>query len=174
MNQFSILLHLLTRSKASTQDPSFLIRGETMDNICSTLGFTSKTRHIEFFELLQKFSRYIQPLGLQMKQNLFNRHWFLIQESSIQNWLHANPFADKKSLGATMAVIISLSLLHGQEIDFQLINQYRKKKSLDDDLTKLHELRFIIRNKNKVKLHPNLGYYLDFNKFDLSIHDFPE
>jgi hypothetical protein len=178
MNEYSILVHLLTRNssesvKNSNVDPKIkspakyktIKIGAVESDIHKALSLTGRNAKIQFNQLLSEFSRVIQPFGMVIKQNPFDKHWFLTQNSEIHEFFKANPFSNKSRLAATLFTIISLCFIHSGSVDIQTIQKIRKKKDIQTDLTELVQQGFILLDENNVSIHPNLGYYIDLDQF---------
>ncbi len=165
MNEYSILFYLLSKTSPNADYPDFQQLGESEEKICEALKYTGKVAHIRFQRILEEFSRNVQPFGLIIRKNPFNNCWFLIQSSEIQEFFHANPFEDKNRLPATLCIIIALALTQSDSISIDKIKELRKKKDITEDLETLEDLNFIIIEENRVYLHPNLGYFLNFETF---------
>ena len=166
MNEFGILMHLLSRSKTTSDvNHPILQYGCHSDELCKELKFTGKTAMNQLSLLMASFSHSIRPIGLQIRQNPFNHYWYITEDVDIQEYFFNNPFENKIRLGATLAVIISLCLVHGGKIDYTTLQSARKKKDLSGDLEDLETQGFIILSENQIELSPNLGYYLNLDLF---------
>ena len=166
MNEFGILMHLLSRSKTTSDvNHPILQYGCHSDELCKELKFTGKTAMNQLSQLMASFSHSIRPIGLQIRQNPFNHYWYIIEDVDIQEYFFNNPFENKIRLGATLSVIISLCLVHGGKIDYTTLQNARKKKDLSEDLKDLESQGFILLSENQIELSPNLGYYLNLDKF---------
>jgi len=135
------------------------------DELCKELKYTGKTAIMQLTQLMGSFSHAIHPFGLKIRQNPFNHYWYITEDVDIQEYFLNNPFENKIRLGATLAVIISLCLVHGGKIDYTTLQNARKKKDLSEDLKDLESQGFILLSENQIELSPNLGYYLNLDKF---------
>jgi len=166
LNEFGILMQLLSRSKVISDVKNPILHyGCHTDELCKELKFTGKTAMIQLSQLMTSFSRAIRPFNLQIRQNPFNHYWYITQDADIQNFFGNNPFQDKIRLGATLSVIISLCLVHGEKIDYVTLQNTRKKKNISEDLKDLESQGFIILSENQIELSPNLFYYLNVDRF---------
>ena len=71
MNEISILMHLLSRKKKISQI------GATRGEILEILNVKGKNTSIHFQNLINGLSNYLIPLGLQIKFNSLNSHWYI-------------------------------------------------------------------------------------------------
>lgn len=165
MNEYSILFHLLSRQKSDSSSPTTLIVGASGDEIKENLGMGGKYSHHRFLSLLEQFSQNIQPFGLILRQNPFNHLWYLTQKQDVQNFFHTNPFQNKPRLAATFATILSLCLINSGSTDLSTIQKMRKKKDIQTDIDELVHLLLINQSGNQIKLHENVGYYMDVELF---------
>lgn len=161
MNEISILMHLLSNKK------NMHTIGATKKEIIQTLNIKNKNRNIEFQNLVTHLSKYTEPLGLQVRYNPINSHWFISYDSDISDLISANPFENKPKLAATLFCILVLCLKSPDGttkiIDLQNI---RKKKNVVEDLKELEQIGYleIEKDSNLIKLSPLIGYQLDFEK----------
>lgn len=165
LNEYSILFHLLSRQKNDHILPHKLIIGSHFDELKEKLGLTGKNAQDQFQKLLGQFAENIQPFGLKISQNPFNQHWYLTQNQDIQKILAGNPFSNKTRLAATFTVILSLCLINSGPTDLASIQKMRKKLDIQADVEELCQLNLLIQSGNQVKIHENVGYYLDLDLF---------
>ena len=167
MNEFSIITHLLSQAHYSDLD-SPEIKSEigcTEKQLLELLGFRGKYAKLRLLTLMEEYCRHIKVFGLNVKINPLNNHWYLAKPAEVLQITHSNPFFNKTRLGATLMVIISLVMLSQGPVEKNQILQVRKKQSIDEDLEELARMQYIIVDKSKVSLHPNLGYHLDLPEF---------
>lgn len=167
MNQYSILMYLLSKTEKETIDINYKIIGATEEELCEQLHFTGKYAKIKLYKLMEQFDKSINVFNLQIKQNPFNLRWYLTQSSEIEDFFKSNPFSGKTRLAATLFVVLSLCLTNSGKTDITSIQKLRKKKDIKDDLQELDTLNFITleKNSNQISIHPNLGYYMDLENF---------
>lgn len=174
MNEYSILMNLL--SGPNPLNPEYL--GATEDQICEALGLTGKNGRAALFKLLEQFSRSIMPFGLLLRQNPLNHYWYLTQSAEIENFNHTNPLLNSIRLGATLCTILLYCISTGKPISIEELQNLREKKSIQTDLDELVQKRLIIIENQFIHLHPNLGYYFDFEQFleyiEKEIHQEPK
>jgi hypothetical protein len=164
MNEYNILMYLLTRSRKFDDNPQVLHIGSTEEELLSELGFSGKNAKNEYLTLLQQFNNLIGPLGLILKQNLFTRYWFLTVKSEVQEMFFDTGFLTKKS-AATLATVLILCLSQDGSTTVQEIQEHRNKKDIIDDLDNLISHYLLIRDGTTIRIHPSLGYHLDFEQF---------
>ena len=105
LNEYSLLMHLLTRATPGTDTTSQhtaqtnLQYGCDSDELCKKLKFTGKSAKLQLSQLMTGFSEDIRPFGLVIRQNPFNGHWYVTQDAEIQNYFLNNPFDNKIRLG---------------------------------------------------------------------------
>ena len=94
----SIVMHMLSRKEDGFK------MGATENEILKSLSFSSnnKNAHIYFQELINNISKYIEPLGFQIKFNPIDDNWFIAHEMEVSNVINANPFSGKPKLAATL------------------------------------------------------------------------
>ncbi len=165
LNEFSILFHLLTKQNFRPINTGELIIGSTYEEICQVLKYEGKTRKYRWNELMNNFSTTFSPFGLQIKQNPFNDYWYLTQDQKIQNLFTSFPVLNNLRLAATFSTIISLCIIHSGSTNIEQIRKIRKKKDILQDLNELLNINLIKMEGNKVKIHQNIGYFIDLEKF---------
>ncbi|TFG01450.1 MAG: hypothetical protein EU539_14025 [Promethearchaeota archaeon] len=161
MNELSILMQLLSNKS------NIHVIGTTKEEILKTLNITNKNKDIYFQELITNLSNYIEPLGLQVRYNPLNSHWFLSHDSEISDLVKVNPFDNKPSLAATLFCIIASCFKKSKgETTISEIKIMRNIKNIKEDLRELQKLGYIILNKDSkgVRLSPLIGYQLDLEK----------
>jgi len=165
MNEYSILLYLLTKTDSNPNSPQLVIIGATEEEISKKFHLNLQTEREKLLCLLNEFSTAIQPFGLEIRQNIINHHWFLAQDIATQRFFNSNPFNNKPRLAATLCAIITLNFSQKGPISEQELQKLRKKGNLRQDLDELEDLGFIEIVESKIALTPNLAYYLDFDSF---------
>ena len=169
INEFSILIHLLSRKINNYQ------MGASKKEIIEKLHITGKNEQIYFHQLISNLSKHIEPLGLFIRFNPLDNHWFVSYDLEISNLISANPFEDKPKLAATLFCVLICCLSNLGRIKVKDIKELRKKKGVLKDLRKLEEFGYINldREINEVSLTPLIGYQLDlpqlFTKLSLKL-----
>lgn len=161
MNEISILMHLLSNKN------NLYIIGATKREILHTLNVKNKNKSGYFQNLLTNLSKYIEPLGLQIRYNPINSHWFISYDSEVSDLIAANPFEDKPRLAATLFCAIVCCLKNPDGLSkVPEIQSLRKKKGILEDLRELEQKGYleIDKNQNQVHLTPLIGYQLDLDK----------
>jgi hypothetical protein len=169
MNEFSILINLLSRPDPSNIDAF----GATEDQLCDALGLSGRNKKLQLYILFEQFNRSLVIFEIKLRQNPLNEHWFLSQSSDVVELFQTNPFNNKERIGASLCTILLFTLGTGKPITIQEFQDLRGKKDVEDDLLTLEQQKFILRDQQYLFLHPNLGTYLDFDRLlqlmDLSV-----
>ncbi|MFX1235860.1 MAG: hypothetical protein ACFFBY_15130 [Promethearchaeota archaeon] len=165
MNEISILMHLLSRR----DDLSCI--GATEEQVLEALNITYKNKTLHFQRLITELSKIIAPLGIEIKFNPLNAHWFITFEPEISDIINSNPFGTHPSLGATLFCILACCLKNSGFSTIQEIHKIRKKKTVIKDIKQLEEKGYITYNKeeNRISLTPLIGYHLDLDKLFLRL-----
>ena len=161
MNEISILMHMLSNKNNTHQV------GATKSEILHTLNVKNKNKSGYFHNLITNLSKYIEPLGLQIRYNPINSHWFISYDSEVSDIISANPFDNKPRLAATLFCILVVCLNNPEGISLVSdIEKIRKKKHVLEDLKDLEQKDYIKidKDRNEVKLTPLIGYLLDLEK----------
>jgi len=165
MNEISILMHLLGRKK-----DNFTI-GATKIEILDKLNLKTKNKNIYFQRIITGLSHYLEPIGLLVKFNPLNDHWYLIYESEISDLISAQPFEGRPSLAATLLCVIICGIKSSGVAKFEDIKKLRKKKDVSQDLKDLAKCGYLTLNKgsSEIMLTPLIGYQLDIYKLFMKI-----
>jgi len=161
MNEISILMHMLSNKNNLYQI------GATKREILRILNVKSKNKSGYFQNLITNLSKYIEPLGLQIRYNPINSHWFLSYDSEVSDLISANPFDNKPRLAATLFCTLVACLKNPEGISsISEIEKIRKKMNVLDDLRDLEQKGYLEIDKvlNSIKLTPLIGYQLDLEK----------
>ncbi|MFO8019970.1 MAG: hypothetical protein R6U96_15200 [Promethearchaeia archaeon] len=169
INQLSILMHLLSKEYKDSNKI-----GVTKKEALEYLNVPSRNSDLFFQELLTHLAKYIQPIGLQIRFNPINEHWYLSYDDNISDLIQANPFSDKPRLPATLFCILTVAMRHTGEIRAKNVKELRKKKGIHRDLRDLEDLGYISLEKDNngmelIKLTPLIGYQLDLEKLSLNL-----
>ncbi len=141
--------------------------GATKRDILHTLNVKNKNKSGYFQNLITNLSKYIEPLGLQIRYNPINSHWFISYDSDISDLISANPFDNKPRLAATLFCTLVICLKNHEGISpITEIEKIRKKKNILEDLKELEQKGYleIEKDLNSIKLTPLIGYQLDIEK----------
>ncbi|MFW9821295.1 MAG: hypothetical protein ACFFE4_00075 [Candidatus Thorarchaeota archaeon] len=165
MNEFTILLHLLSRKKSSFD------LGASKEEIIKNLSLEGKNEAIHFQNLIIQLSNYLEPLGLQIRFNPLSSHWYIAFEMATSELIYANPFEDKPRLAATLFTALICCLKNKGLTTISEIGKFRKKKSVIDDLKELRNRGYleVDQNRKQVRLTPLIGYQLDLNKLFIKL-----
>ena len=165
MNEISILMHIL-----SSKNNRFQL-GATKSEVLKELNITNKNKTVYFQNIISNLSNYLEPLGLQIKFNPIDSHWFISYESDISNLVSANPFEGKPKLAATLFCTLISCLQNSGEGKIYDIKQLRKKKHVIQDLKDLEKSGYLEINSELglVYLTPLIGYQLDFEKLFITL-----
>ena len=165
MNEFGILMYLLTRKTEDIEDVKTIQIGALESEIKKTLGYSGQSGPGQYQKLLNSFSSAIRPFGLELRKNPLNQHWFVVQDRELLKILKGNPFSNKPRLAATLCSILMLCLSENGRTTVEKIAEVRKKKDVRQDLVELEKGGFIEISQNIVSLHVNIGYYLALDDF---------
>ena len=165
VNEISILMHIL-----SSKNNQFQI-GATKSEVLKELNITNKNKTVYFQHLISNLSNYIEPLGLQIRFNPIDSHWFISYEPDISNLISANPFEGRPRLAATLFCTLISCLQNSGEGKIHDIEQIRKKKHVIQDLKDLEKKGYLEINSELglVYLTPLIGYQLDFEKLFIKL-----
>jgi hypothetical protein len=160
MNEMSILMHLLSKKRSASQI------GATEEEILDVLNVKNKNKSIYFQNLITGLSNYLVPLGLQVKFNSLNAHWYISSDNEVTELISANPFEGRPSLAATLLCVLTSCLKSSGSASIQEIRELRNKKDIMSDLKQLENDGFIIIEKTtyQVRITPLIGYKLDLHK----------
>ncbi|MBN2157344.1 MAG: hypothetical protein JW776_14965 [Candidatus Lokiarchaeota archaeon] len=171
MNEAEVLIYLLSRKKDAQNI------GANKDELCSKLGFSDRNAEYKLWNLLQEFNKTIFPLGLSVKFNPMNSHWYIgFQDQMESNFGGATDKVLTPRLSATLFTILILYVSKTPAITGTKIQDLRNKKDIAKDLHDLHELGFIVyeKNQNIVKLTPKVFYYIEIDRLIKKIRELKE
>ena len=167
MNEMSILMHLLSNKGEYNQI------GATKKEILQALSISpsNKNESIYFERLITFLSRYLEPLGLQIKFNPIDDNWFISYENEISDMISANPFDGKPRLAASLFCTLVCCLKNSGIGKIHEIQELRKKKHLLEDLKELEGSGYIEIDDGmmQVRLTPLIGYQLDLEKLFINL-----
>ena len=125
MNELSILMHLLSKKRGAYQI------GAAEEEILDILNVKNKNKSIYFQNLITGLSNYLIPLGLRVRFNSLNSHWYLSSDNEITELISANPFEGKPSLAATLLCVLTSCLKNYGSTSIQEIKKLRKLRNLN-------------------------------------------
>ena len=165
LNEISILMHLLSNKNGLYQ------MGATKKEILQGLNIKGRNKSVYFHNLITNLSNYLEPLGLQIKYNPIDSHWFLSFDPEISDVISANPFEGKPRLAATLFCALVCCLQNSGEGKIPEIEKLRKKKNVVEDLRELEKRGYLEINTDlgQVLLTPLIGYQLDFEKLFIKL-----
>ena len=160
MNELSIMMHLLSRRLNKVQI------GATEEDICNILNISGKHKSSLFNQLIINLSKYVEVLGLNIRYNPIDSHWYISYEPEISDIVKANPFEDKPRLAATLFTILISCISNFGITTVSEITKLRKKKGILSDLRELEKIGYINLNKDSgdINLTALVGYVLDINQ----------
>ncbi len=161
MNTLSFVTYLLSRKKNLFQ------MGATEEEIMESLNLKGKNKTLYLYNILINLSNYIAPLGLNIKFNPIDAHWFLAHDFETTELIQATSFDLVPRLAATLLCIIALCLKNSGTTNSIELKKLRKKQDVSQDLKELEELGYIEIDKptrQKVSLTPLIGYRININK----------
>jgi hypothetical protein len=140
--------------------------GATKKEILHALNLKNRNKFVFFYRLITQLSQYIEPLGLQIRFNSIDSHWFLSYDSDLSDLNSANPFEGKPKLAATMFCVLLCCVKNSGKGKIHEIKELRKKKKVTEDLRELEELGYISVDMElkQITLTPLIGYHLDTEK----------
>ncbi|MBY9006572.1 MAG: hypothetical protein KGD63_07415 [Candidatus Lokiarchaeota archaeon] len=140
--------------------------GATKEEIIEVFQVKGRNESIYFQELITNLSKYIETLGLYIRFNPLDDHWFISYDDEMSNLVAANPFKGQAKLAATLFCVIICTYSNSGVARVKEIKELRKKKDILDDLKILQEEGYIETDEktNEVRLTPLIGYQLDLQK----------
>jgi hypothetical protein len=165
LNEFTILLYLLSRKKSSFDV------GASKEEIIKSLSLQGKNEAVHFQNLIVQLSNYLEPLGLQIRFNPLSSNWYIAFEMATSELIYANPFEDKPRLAATLFTALICCLKNEGSTTIGEIGKLRKKKSVLEDLKELRNRGYLELDQNlkQIRLTPLIGYQLDLNKLFIKL-----
>ena len=159
MNELSILMHLLSR-KITTDKI-----GASEEEILDALNLKTKNKSIRFQYMITYLSRYVENLGLQVRYNPLDEHWFITFDQEISDVISANPFENQPKIAATLFCTLACCFKNSGSCMIHEISELRKKKGVREDLKILEKKGYIVMDKKSDRVHltPLIGYQLDLN-----------
>ncbi len=158
MNEAEILMYLLSRNKDSTTI------GATKAELCAKLGLTDRNADYKFWNLLQGLNSSLFSLGLSVKFNPMNSHWFIGFQDKMENEFSGHFKSLSPRLSATLFTILVVYISKDTVITPTKIRELRNKKDISKDLEDLNRLGFITIQDNSVTPTPKIFYYININE----------
>ena len=161
----TILVYLLSKETYKSQI------GATQEEILNALNVKDKNKSFYFQNVIENLSNYVEPLGLQVRFNPLNSHWYISFDSETTEIISANPFEGNPRLAATLYCTLICCFNNSGETTVQKIKEIRKKKGVIDDIKELEKTGFVTLEKHlgKVHLTPLIGYLIDLEKLFFKI-----
>jgi hypothetical protein len=147
-------MYLLTRSQEYA-------RGATEDEILDSLHIPQKVGKSEMQKKLAALDSYLQPLGMHVRENPLDEHWFVAFRDEVTDLADINPFSGHPRLAATLLATIICVLKFGNQVPIDALHEIRHKKGVQQDLKDLQKLHYVDFVDNKVVITPLIGYQLD-------------
>jgi len=159
MNEISILMHLLSRKITADK------LGASEEEILDALGLKTRNKSIQFQNLIANLSKYIEKLGLQVRYNPLDEHWFISFEQDVSDVISANPFENQPKIAATLFCTLACCIKNSGSCMIHEISELRKKKGVKEDLKILEKKGYILIDKKSDRVHltPLIGYELDLS-----------
>lgn len=159
MNEYSILIRLLTRSGDSI--------GAAVDDMIDALGLPEDAgRHI-VYQRLASLHELLAPLGLMIKHNPTSHVFYLDTSGETDSLPEEAPLSDR--LAATLLVLITLSyqLQEWVPIDKLVELRGKSKRSVMEDLKELSLLGYVEMGDKKTNARPGkrVSFEIDYEKF---------
>ena len=166
MNEAELMIYVLSQKKDN------ITVGATEEELLKKLAFTDRNRKQKLLVLIDELSKNIYHLGLRIKYNPANQHWFIgFKDNSISSMLDANNNNLPTKLAATLFTILILSINSKSKIQISEIKKIRKKKDIRTDLEELEEKGYIKINSNAVNLTPKIFYFVDIDELASEIQN---
>ena len=152
-------MHLLS-SKITTDK-----MGASEEEVLDALNLKTKNKSIRFQYLIANLSKYVQNLGLQVRYNPLDEHWFISFDQEVSDVISANPFENHPKIAATLFCTLACSFKNSGSCMIHEISELRKKKGVREDLKILEKKGYIVIDKKSDRVHltPLIGYELDLN-----------
>ena len=166
MNEAELLIYLLTRIQDN------ITIGTNEHVLLKILALTDKNAKSKLLNLLQELNTNLSVLGLVVKFNPANEHWFIGFKDEIPKI--SNKILDtglSSSSAATLLSILILSISDGTPITYNEVRKFRKKKAIKDDILKLESKGFIKTSKGNLVLTPKIFYHIDLEKITEEIKE---
>lgn len=161
MNELGVLMTLLSRVDEHRT------RGATEEELQKALALHDTARAQRLHHLLAQLQEYLRVLGLGVRYNPLDEHWFVAHASAGAERLSLNPFGDKKRLGATLLALVMVVFAEGNDVPLSRLQAVRQKKSLAGDLRELEALGYLTlapADDTIVHLTPLIGYHCDLHR----------
>jgi hypothetical protein len=139
--------------------------GASEEEILDALNLKTKNKSIYLQYLMDNLSKYIENLGLQVRYNPLDEHWFISFEQDVSDLVSANPFENQPKIAATLFCTLACCFRNSGTCKIHEIVELRKKKGVLEDLKILEKKGYVKVNTkmDQVRLTPLIGYELDLN-----------
>lgn len=159
MNEYSILMRLLTRSGEPI--------GASVDDMLDALGLPEDLgRNILFRRLSELHSR-LEPVGLTIKHNPVSGVFYV--DTSLQTKMKQEQSTLPDRLAATLLIVITLAYQEGGWVSFDRVKEFRKKslKGVMEDLRELQSQGYIELDHSgkRVRLGLRVPFEIDYEAF---------
>ncbi len=167
MNESELIIYLLTRKRGEETI------GATQKELLEALSLTDRNSKSKLFNLLEEINSNMAFLGIRIKLNPANNHWFIEFKDSISSVVSEQFKSNLPSrLAATLFSVLLLIISNGGPISPSDITEIRNKKKIGTDLTELEEYGFIRYEGNSVYLTPKVFYHIDIDQIGEEINKF--
>ena len=122
------------------------------ETVESKLNLKTKNQSVHFQKIIIELANYIEPIGLQIRYNPLDAHWFISFDSGISDHIMSNPFEQQPSLAATLFCTLAFCLKNNGYTTIPEIKRLRNKKGLYQDLKDLEKRGYIIIEKSTGKV----------------------
>mgnify|MGYP006282350175 CR=1 FL=1 len=139
------------------------------------LGLSDKNAKSKLVNLLDEFGKNIAHLGLKVKYNTINDHWYLSFRDNVPyltNQSETNVLSLK--LSATLFAVLMVSLTQHGAVSIAEIKEIRNKKNVIDDLEELERKGYVKRNEHQIVLTGKIFYHIDLDDIMNEIKNFTE
>ena len=159
MNEYSILMKLLTRSG----DPI----GAGVDDMLDALGLPEDIGRETLFKRLGELHSRLEPVGLTVKHNPVSGVFYVDTSSHAKMKQDTSPLPDK--LAATLLIVITLAYQEGGWVSYDRVREFRKKslRGVMEDLRDLQTQGYVELDKvaKRVRLGLRVPFEIDYEAF---------
>jgi len=167
LNESELIIYLLTRKRGKETI------GVTQKELLEALSLTDRNSKSKLFNLLEEINSNMAFLGLRIKLNPANNHWFVEFKDNVSSVVNDKFKSNLPSrLAATLFSILLLIISNGGPISPSDIKEIRNKKTIGVDLSELEEFGFIEFKGNSVYLTPKIFYHIDIDQIGEEINKF--
>ncbi|MCP4761148.1 MAG: hypothetical protein GY870_05160 [archaeon] len=169
MNESELIIYLLSRKINETTI------GATEKELLEALMLTDRNAKFKLLNLLEELNMNISHLGLIIKFNAANNHWFINFKDEISSVIqNSSKEILSSGLAATLFSILLLSISNegGGKVSVKEVVEVRKKKSIKDHLSELQKLGYISVDGSNIKLTPKIFYFIDIDDIAAEINKY--